>query len=384
MTDNTNAGRPAASIDVSTGIPELLAIIAQRVPDSVPHAGGLLYPCGLVLTIDTGSMQTVAGAWTAQVLFIAQHDWFDEAMVISIAGTGRSADEALQNAANQYASAYLPAILKAFDGGRQSIEADIPGNVHRFAIPDSRPVLHTGEGDPVELWRLIAAEMPHYIGTKRAYWIEMTASAVNGRADAEVRVNGAVCHRLSDILFEDLTKRSAGAAGYCSDKQLVMLLQHADTVTECPYDKQRVGDLTFRAFRLMQNIRDEKTMRATQRDILALTAVRPLAEELLAFLPEITAQLVVQYRDNDGLIAMPEHGAHFRLNRTQVRSYGYIEDALIQYLRKQQPERREINQVLAASAKFHAVAEAMKKGVKLEDFRVSELAYKVGEDYLVY
>ena len=116
-----------------------------------------------------------------------------------------------------------------------------------------------------------------------------------------------------------------------------------------------------------------------------LLSVRDLGIELVSFLPEIVAQQVVQFRDNDTLIPVVDRGKpEFELKKSQVRSFGYISDAVAQYLRKQRPTKDEIYQILALSAKFHALSEAIEKGAKLEDLRMSQLVYFVDSAYHIW
>ena len=96
--------------------------------------------------------------------------------------------------------------------------------------------------------------------------------------------------------------------------------------------------MTFKALRLFQNIVDEESAQKMKELIVSLAPTYDLGLELLTFTPEAFANQVVQYRDSDKLMPVinrgkPEHV----LTKAQVRSYGYIEDAVFQYLHKAKP-----------------------------------------------
>ena len=376
-----NPGAPG-SFETTLGGRELLEIIAQKCPGSTPYQDGILYGCGLVVSADPVKMQKNGDTWTARVLFFLRHNWFDETMVLPVTCTGTTPDAAMKAAAEQFADVYLPSLLDSFmNESAYRMDAELP-ETHSFRVPADRRTYHTGAGEPADLWNEIADLMPRYLGTKRAYWIELRTRSGGGTARAEVRVNGMVCHRPGDILLGKMMRQAD--APFRSDRQFVLLLQHAQTLAECPYDKQKVGDLTFRAMRIFQNIQDQDSRDAMTEAVQSLTSVPALGEELVTLIPEIVAEMTAGLPANDGLIAMKPDGSRIRLNRSQLRSYGYIEDAVFQYLQKQKPSQEDIFQLLSMSARFRAVNEAVQKQIPVEEFRMSELVYRVGEDYRIF
>ena len=340
------------------------------------------------MTVEFGSLQANGdkSVWSVQLLFIARHPFFDEDLVESVVGVGKTPDDAIRNGAHNICIGVLPFVIAAFGCDCDNwIETEILGRKYRFRIPCTRGDLHAGGGKPSDLWELVKDELPHYLGTKRCYWVKLFSACVNGIPNCEARINGTVYPDLTDVLYKDAAKHHA-ESGYISDKVFVLLIQDENTYTPCSFTKQDVGEMTVKALRLFQNIIDEESARKTQEMIVSLAPTRDLGMELLSFLPEALTGQVIQFRDSDKLMpAFLQTGKPQQvLSKAQVRSYGYIEDAVFQYLHKGKPSEDEIKQILAASAKFRALSEAIEKGSKLEDLVGTPLVYFVDESYRVW
>ena len=367
---------------------EVVALLDAECPGGENAGEWLLFrEHDLQVSVDFGSMQSNRdkSVWSVQLLFIAQHPFFDEDLVESVVGVGKTPDDAIRNGAHNICIGVLPFVTAAFGCDCDNwIESDVMGRKYRFRIPCTRGNLHAGGGEATDLWELVQEELPKYLGTKRCYWVKLFSACVNGIPNCEARVNGTVYPELTDVLYKDAAKHH-DESGYSSDKVFVLLIQDEKTYTPCQFTKQEVGEMTFKALRLFQNIVDEESAQKMKELIVSLAPTYDLGLELLTFTPEAFANQVVQYRDSDKLMPVinrgkPEHV----LTKAQVRSYGYIEDAVFQYLHKAKPSEEEIKQILAVSAKFHAISEGLENGAKLEDLRLSPLVYFVRDTYRVW
>ena len=377
--------QPDVTLDPTVDTHEILSILQSAVPGGDLVGEQLVYKQhDLHIGVHFGDMRYSDEGFNVQLLLIAQHPFFDEELVESVSGVGRTADAAIRKAAAN-AGMVLPLILQAFDSKSDVwLTSEIMGHSYRFRVPVECGALHAGIGEPTDLWELVKDEIQHYLGTKRCYWIRMFSASVNGIPSCEVRINGAVCPDITDRLYTDVLKYK-DTKGLVVDKAFMLLIQDEATYKPCPFTKQEVGEATFRAFRLIQNIQDEGTSRKVQRQIVESVPQHSLGIELMSFLPEIVAHQVVRFRDSDSLMPVVERGKpDVELRKTQVRSFGYIEDAVFQYLQKQNPTEDEIRQVLAVSAKFHALSEAMEQNIPIEELKMSQLVYFVDRDYQVW
>lgn len=383
----TPSGQPEELvIEPTLDKPDVIALLHEKFPEGENAGEWLLFrDHDLHFTVEFGQMQAANGAFNVQILLIARHPFFDEDLVESVAGLGRTPDDAIRTAAENICTGVIPCILSAFRcDAPETIETSLMGVTHRFHLPCTVVTSHAGMGEPDDLWAIVRDAVPQYLGTKRVYWIKLFAACLNGIPECEARVNGMLCPDLADMLVKHAI-RHKDEAGFRADKVFVVLIQDAATYTPCPFTKQDAGELAFRAFRLFQNIHDEESAHKTHLTIVESARTRDLGMEMVAFLPEIVAHTVIQYRDSESLMPVVNHGKpDVELKKTQVRSYGYIEDAVFQYLHKQQPSQDEIKQLLAVSSKFHALSQAIEAGSKLEDLRLSQLVYFVDEYYRVW
>ena len=387
-TTDTSANLPGENIILEPTLDkhEIIAILDQECPGGKNAGDWLLFrEHDLHVSVEFGEMTAANGLYSVQLLFIAKHPFFDEDLVESVVGVGPTPDDAIRIGAKNMAMEALQPTLRAFDSESEPLPpTNLMGKEYRFHLPKSRDRIHIGKAEPTDLWALIADKIPQYLGTKRCYWVSMFSASVNGIPQCEVRINGDIVNDLSDILLADAIKHK-DIKGYVADKMLVLITQDEETYSPCPFTKKDAGEATFRAMRLLQNVKDEATARQYHSKIVDICATRDLGIELVSFLPEIVAQQVVQFRDNDTLIPVVDRGKpEFELKKSQVRSFGYISDAVAQYLRKQRPTKDEIYQILALSAKFHALSEAIEKGAKLEDLRMSQLVYFVDSAYRIW
>ncbi len=364
---------------------ELLAIVAEKCKGAEVQGDSLWYPeYRLRLRLEFGQMAHANGMYNVQLLFIVHHAWFDEELVESCAGVGKTPDEAMTRGTENFCAVVFTFLLAAFKCDCDNwLTADIMGRKCEFRIPCTRANMHMGIGESVDLWELVKDEMPHYLGTKRCYWVKLFSSSLNGIPNCEARINGIVYPDLTEILEKDVIKRNHAKLGFSSDKTFLLFIQKEETYQPCPFTKQEIGELTFRAIRLFQNIASEYTAEKANAMIRELSPNDSVAMEMISFLPEIFAQQVVQFRDNDTLIPVVNRGKpEIQLKKSQVRTYGYIEDAVEQYLRKQKPDNEEIGQILAMSSKFHAISQAIQNGSQIENLRLSQLVYFVNENYV--
>ena len=369
-------------VETSVDVPELLQLLAEACPGAVVRKDRLYdKETDLSLRIDFGQMRRAGDLYQVQLLLIAEHPFFDEELVEVVPGFGPSPDAAIRQGIGQMKRYVLPPLRGALQGQTDdAIQADLPGT-HVFHA-SARCPLHAGQGEGIDLWDALRDVIPHYLGRKRCYWLSLRASMQAGVPDCEARVNGMPLPDLTDVLYAARLRKSVQA--YSSDRLFILLVQDAEQYAPCPYTKQEAGELTFRALRLLQNIQDPASVTKVLSTIVGMAPEHALGVEIAAFLPEIFAQTVVQYRDSDIVVPQVEGETVGILRKSQLRSYGYIADAVEQFLRKQQPTDEEIMQILAISPHFHAISEAIEKNTSLEPLRESKLLYRVTPPYTIW
>lgn len=373
---------PEASVDPDavSDVHTMLAYIRKQFPDAQWQGdSGLQFPCGLELKITLGAVNTYPKGVSAQILFVMWHPFFDEDMVESAAGMGKTETAAKYDGLNTFCEGVLPYVLDALDStGNRAMRITLQGKSHLFHEPTLMEAMHRGEGQAVDLWEIIRKEIPHYLGTKKAYWIKMISSRM-GKDICEVRINGMVFHDLTEKLYTAIKENRSTALGGM-DKMFVLLIQDEETFTPCPYTKAEAAAIAHKALHKMLTITDEDSHRAVFAEIQQLHPT--LGGEACAFLPEIYCHILYRYRASDSLIPVNVNVGELR--KSQVRSFGYFESAILDYLRKERPEGDDRVKILSLSAEFDGISQAMQHGSVLKDIILSPLVYVVPEDYIIY
>jgi len=365
---------------------ELLSAVMEHCPGAVWEGDALHYPGqALRVALEFGQTGSQEDRFSAQLLFILHHDWFDEELVESCASIGHSLEEAMKACAEEFSESVLKSVLASFDDTHQeTFTADVMNEKHIFHVPDEIPVMHKGKGAPADLFGIIKDKISGYLGKKRAYWVKLYSADMGDKQFCEARINGVVYPDLTDLLYQEIFRRSDRQISI--DKLFLLFTQDSATFKPCPFTKQNVGELTFMTLDLLKQITDETSRQNVTEEIRKFCPEYSIFVELISFLPEIAAQKIVDFRDNDGLIPVINRGKpEFMLKKSQVRSYGYMEDAFDQYLRKRVPSQEEIDNLLRLSSKFEVIIRAMQNDeVKIQDLRLSELVYFVNEHYYIW
>ncbi len=364
----------------------LLGLAAEACPQPVWEGDMLHYTSqALHVSLEFGQVNSRDNLFSTQILFILKHDWFDEDLIQMFAGLGHSLEEAMKACVIEFTENILKPVLNALEHqGSEIIVSEIIHEKYKFHVPAQKIVLHKGTGKPVNLWNVIREKIPEYLGTKKVYWVNLFSVDRGKQQFCEARINGVVYPDLTDLLYQEIFDRKERQPSI--DKLFLLLIQDEETYRPCPFTKQNVGDLTFFALDKMTEITDEASRQKIYQEIHKFCPDYAIAVELIAFLPEIVAQTVVNFRDNDALIPVFDYGKpEFELKKSQVRSYGYMADAVEQYFRKQQPSEEEVYRLLRSSGKFETVSRAIQdENIKIEDLRLSQLVYFVNRNYHVW
>ncbi len=364
---------------------EMLGIVLEKTKNGKRTGDTITFPtCHLQLGLEYGEMSVVKGRYCVQLLFLMIHPFFDEPLLESVAGVGNTPEEAVRQGTEQFCAGVLTFVLAALQcKGEKTLTSTLEGKPHIFHLPCVMAVQHFGvQGDGhCDLWELVADRIPDYLGTKRAYWIKLFI-AYTEQPICEARINGIVYPELTAVL-QQAAARQTGISPHSSDKMFVLLIQDEATFTPCPYTKETVTALVETALDKMQGIHDAASCDRIFQEIASMAPDASLGTELCAFLPEIYSHTLYQYHQPD-VVCPTEGWTQGELRRSQIRSYGYMEGAVQQYLRSRQPSKEDHLPILRMSASFKALNQAVSSGSKMEHLTFAPLYYPVSADYHVW
>ena len=380
MADTHNPMRFESQLDEAA----LLAMLGEAFPEAELQEDWLFWKQHtLRMKIVFGEIRRVDQVFRVQLLLVARHPWFDEDLVLTLPCFAPDPEQAIRSGIRELCEGAVPCMLAAFDGSADGeIEADVYGQKHCFTVPKLRTIVHKGEGTPFDMFAAVQDELPKYLGTKHCYWLELSCASFGDKPDCDVRINGTPYPGITEKLLEKALERKT-SGGYSADRAFVLLIQKPETLRQCPFTKQQVVELTAYAIRTMLPIKDAASARMLKTAVREAAPTHSLGIEVVAFLPEIIAHQTVQYMDSD--ILLPTGGLpDAELRKSQIRSYGYMEDAVFQYLHKAKPERGVIEQLLTFSVKFRSVHENLEHGTSILNLAVPPLRYRVDDGYEVW
>ncbi|MBQ5311193.1 MAG: hypothetical protein ILP19_04040 [Oscillospiraceae bacterium] len=356
-----------------------LAYLADRHKDSEIQGVDLLFPTyELTLRIHTGTTDSANGNYSVQLIFILTHPFFEEELVESCAGLGSSIDAAYQNAAENFDSSVLIPVLTALGcTGDRQITAKIGSDRIKFRVPDITPMIHFGKDNAKgrDFWDKLSEQIPDYLGRKKAYWIKMY-SAWTGRGPVtEVRINGALVPDLTDALA-NMSDKPKNLRSFSYDKQFILLIQK-DEYTPAPFTRDEVHRLTYKALDIISDAGEDRS------DVLQRIAELgrgALGYELATLIPEIYCARILGCKETASLIAANGNGTT-RLACTQLRSYGWMAEAIGKYIAERHPDKDQNLKVLSFSSRYSSVNQALLGGAKLDDLVFGPVMYNVPDDY---
>ena len=117
---------------------------------------------------------------------------------------------------------------------------------------------------------------------------------------------------------------------------------------------------------------------------------KSVAAEVRIFIPEILAKLTLGYQEGDSLFLIEgddnseEGTSKIEFRKTQLRSYFYLQQVILEYLNTRPPQE-DVQRIVYNSVAFKEVKKAHDEGHEPKDLYVPGTAYKIGnDDYKVW
>ncbi|MBR1823558.1 MAG: hypothetical protein IJ779_04925 [Ruminococcus sp.] len=369
----------------------------------------VILPKGYTIDVQIGRQQEAEGIKMLQVVFIVKNDeQFDEALIEPVDSQGKTDEEAVQMAVDIFYGAVWHPLDQAMtkknplhisvDYLRQHYDFDMYcQSVVRIGIKDKQPTM---------LLNYIKTDIPKYLGSKKYYWIRIYLAKYQDKQVCEVRINGSVCTELSKR-FQPYIDGWDAEENFMSEKQYGIIVQREED--QCPFEKDIVMDGAKQCIAEMVKIanRDEYVgmakkleddLTAKMSELItdtdqAATIGKSLAAEIRIFIPEILAKLTLGYTEGDSLFLLEGEGDNqqsIEFKKTQLRSYFYLQQAVLEYL-STQPPQEDVTRIVTNSVAFREMRKVMEqakeqnKEINPADLYVPGTSYRIGvEGYKVW
>ena len=364
----------------------------------------VILPKGYTIDVQIGRQQEAEGIKMLQVVFILKNDEeFDEALIEPVDSQGKTVDEAVQMAVDIFYGAVWHPMEQAaqkrnpvpfsVDYLRQHYDFDMYcQSVVRIGIKDKQPTM---------LLNYIKTDIPKYLGSKKYYWIRVYLAKFQDKQVCEVRINGSVCTELSKR-FQPYIDGWDAETEFMSEKQYGIIVQREED--QCPFKKESVMEGAKECIEEMTKITNpdeyrefaqkleasmtEKVSEDIEDSNLASTIGKSLAAEIRIFIPEILAKLTLGYTEGDSLFLLEGEGDNqqsIEFRKTQLRSYFYLQQAVLEFL-SGQPSQENVTRIVTNSVAFREMRKVMDKAkeqnkeIKPSDLYVPGTSYKIGVD----
>lgn len=348
------------------------------------YDGCIIMPRGFTIDVKVGKSEEKENVNLLQVLFIVEHDDFDEPLIEPVDAQGPTPEDAAKMAADIfYGAVWHPIDQSMFKKNPIHIPVTFLNQHYDFDMY-AQSIVRIGtspDEKPVMLINGIINQMPKYLGSKKYYWVRIYLAKHKDREIIEVRVNNSVCSELAGPYKQYIDTWDASEKFLC-EKQYAIFVQREED--KCPFDKEVVMKTARAAIQKMLEIknRDEYIKMAEELDEIAEN--KDIAAEVRIFIPEILAKMTLGYQEGDSLFLI-ENDSRIEFKKTQLRSYFYIQQAVIEFLNSR-PSQEAVQKIVINSVAFRELRKVnQEQGHEPKDLFVPGTAYKVGgENYKVW
>ena len=354
----------------------------------------VIMPKGFTIDVQVARLDDVEDVKVLQVVFIVRHDDFDEPLIEPVDAQGRTEEDVAQMAVEIFhggvwhpldqSMAKKNGIHVPVDFLRQHYDFDMYcQSVVRIGVKDKEPTM---------LVNFIRNEIPKYIGSKKYYWLRIYLAKFKEKEIIEVRLNGSVLVELPQYFKEYVAKEMNATETFVSEKQYAILVQREED--QCPFKKELVMSAAKETIQSMTKITSREEYIEMSKKLEELTeGNKDLAAEIRVFIPEIFAKLTLGYREGDSLFLLEGEGEEqqsIEFKKTQLRSYFYLQQAILEFL-STRPSQEDVSRIVTNSVAFRELKKALdtakeeNRELKPEDLYVPGTSYKIGhEGYRVW
>ncbi len=368
----------------------VLAALDKKLEKGNLYDECIIMPRGFTIDVRIGRVEDKEEVKLLQVVFVITHEDFDEPLIDPVDAQGKT----FEDAAKMAVEIFYGGIWHPMD---QALVKKSPVHIpvtylqqHYDFDMYAQSIVRIGaqeKGQPTMLVSFILNEMPKYLGSKKYYWLRIYLAKHKDRQIIEVRINGSVCMELSKFFVDYVNSWDAENTFMC-EKQCAIFVQREDDM--CPFTKDTVMEGARFTLEKLITVKNQEEYTAMSDELEGIVGDKDLAAEIRIFVPEVMAKLTLGYQEGDSLFLIDgENKIEFK--KTQLRSYFYIQQAIIEFL-GQQPPQQVVQSIVAKSVAFRelknivqsanqkAVEEGKEANFTPHDMYVPGTAYKVGTE----
>lgn len=321
----------------------------------------------------------------AQIVFQLHHEWLDDAILESVAASGSNAQEAVTLACEDFYRHTLQLYLRALQGKAEETVFGFTQLRHYFQV--YRNEIHgIGKREGLieqDFWEMLKQKLQLRLGNKKAYWIKVFASKTRSKVLCEVRINGREDSELSELLLPYAQNWDC-IGSYHTEKQNFLLIQEERSYEPSDFTGDNIRQYTRKAIKWYEKCGSKEEHRKLREQLIRLCKDDSLAYEIFSFVPEIYCKYAypkVEYGSRLFLIQKDQKTRE--LYQSQLQSFSYIEETVMEHLKKDHVNRSIVENVISFSANARAIQKAMDNGDALDELMIPGIGYYARNDYIM-
>lgn len=367
----------------------VLKALDEKLNGSTLYDGCIIMPRGFTIDVKIGRRDEKDGIKLVQVVFLVSHDDFDEPIIDPVDAQGKDEAEAVHMAVEIfYGGLWHPLDQSMYKKNPIEVPVQFLGQQYVFDMY-AQSIVRIGVDDkqPTMLVAIIQNEIPKYLGSKKYYWLRIYLAKHKDRQIIEVRVNGSVCNELGEKFRPYVDTWDASEHFMCEKQYGIFVQRGADP---CPYKKEVYTNAGKFALEKMVKIQNREDYEAMAKELDEVVGDKSVAAEVRIFIPEILAKLTLGYQEGDSLFLIEgddnseEGTSKIEFRKTQLRSYFYLQQVILEYLNTRPPQE-DVQRIVFNSVAFRELRKAREQGHEPKDLYVPGTAYRIAEpNYRVY
>ena len=320
-------------------------------------------------------------------------EW-DEPLFECCAACAKDSDTAIGMAMGSFLFCFMQGIAAMKqDDDPEKLESSFAGTFHRWKVYKSNNVGMGESTGEARFWDMLKDHIVKRLGNQKMCYVKVFASKAIGKSD--VQVTGEV--RVNDIPSPELGKMVERAASewnmeqFSSQKQFFFLKQEPETTVIDRHsnaeERAALADKMKLALEMFNACETEEQHNAMYGDLAQKLNDVTLAEELLAFMPEIAAENAFPQIEFSEQIKISAGGAEpVECYKSQLADYYPIHKTLFALFSSGvfgEQTDDIYRKLVGCSSIYNCVRQLEEKGNKLENCKLTSLLFNTSKDFVI-
>ena len=330
----------------------------------------------------------------------------EEPIFLTSPGNGKNLEQAIKRSVFVFLSTTMEVLLEVFHCNyphlqKETLNVEMEKKKYLFDVYISNLIEYTEKGITgkvynEEMWNGIKEELREYLGKKKLYWIGLYgAKLYENMTIGEVSINNISCKNLNEKIEEVMRKKEKMDTKYFGMlqqyQQCICVMRKMKQYEPYPYTKEEIRTIVEETFLLLKQEKERKEGKEEiwteyYKILMEKYGDKMLVTELLAFLPEICAQvkyIELDFSEKIGILKSGEQDVIF-VYKTKITPYFWLEEKVAELYLSNQLDQSVFEHFVAMSDTKKKMEERKTEGQELElDTKIGASIVPVDREYML-